>query len=147
MHDVGSRWNHDVVELSQGRCRTDRAYVSSRLLKILVVGMIGVSGVCQTIQVIKRSAAHHKSDAAAVIVDDDAGKMRSVWLDHGREEFPEADWLIVSLVAPSFYSPPLEESSSWMFRFLSHVAGFSWKSSRRWLVPRRQGRFFRCGMQ
>ena len=107
-HGVEGRKHHGAVILSQGRGRTDRVYFLSRVLKILVVGLIGVSGMCRTIQVAKCWTDHRKSDAAKVVVYSmgDVGRSRNVWLDHGREEVPEADWLHARIVAPTVFVTP-----------------------------------------
>ena len=78
-HGVGSRRDHVSTKLAQVRCRTDRVHFLSRLLRILVGGLIGVSGMCWTNQVIKCSAAHRKSDAATVVADrlGDVGRRRN----------------------------------------------------------------------
>ena len=108
-YGAGNRRNCRKVRLVQARCRTGRGHNLTRIFKYLVVGLVGVSGICWTKQSMNCSAAHRKSDVATVVVDSlgNGGRSRSVWLDHGREVVPEADWLHASVVAPTvFVTPP-----------------------------------------
>ena len=118
---IGNRMNRREASLLRTRCRKGMGRNLSRLLNYLVCGLVGVSGVCWMKQSIKYNSVSREGNTAVVAggtVGHD-GMNGSAWLGHGRDEVPAADWLNASVVAPTVYvTPPLEESSSWFFRFL-----------------------------
>ena len=83
--------------------KSRRCHQSVRLLKYLVVGLVGVSGICWANLVVKGSAAHRKNGVAAEVGDvlGDVGRTSNVWLEHGWEEWSKAGRSHADLAAPT----------------------------------------------